>query len=828
MCRKATKNLVQSLGKVWAIRMMDATAKIPSGIFSGNSNNFGDRKACSRIHSRQNDKENGRYYLVEFAGKISANGIATFLMEIGNYQHGFCLPQSCSPKDISIGLQTFTGFNVKIIIDDYHEHSLEFEALEIAFTTLIENILVKRFFNAFNSVDTFFLLSGLLVSYLTIKELERNNGTINWFLYYFHRYVRITLVYAIIVFMFASVLRHLGPTNKIIQESVDACQKHSWENLLYIENFVSQDFHCIGQGWYLNCDMQMFLITPLILYPLYRWEKKIGYAIGAIIVLGSTGLLALIHYIKRDVWAATIFGSDDDFFNQNYTQPWMRIQPYMVGIFLGYILFKTKSSCRIPKYGVAIGWILAIAVGYSCIYELHLNEHFLDNSYLSIPLPVRIVYGSLHRLGWGLAVGWAYYNSSRNLQYILYSKLARDQKYNFLTNNPEISLKCRKATKNLVQSLGKVWAIRMMDATAKIPSGIFSGNSNNFGDRKACSRIHSRQNDKENGRYYLVEFAGKISANGIATFLMEIGNYQHGFCLPQSCSPKDISIGLQTFTGFNENILVKRFFNAFNSVDTFFLLSGLLVSYLTIKELERNNGTINWFLYYFHRYVRITLVYAIIVFMFASVLRHLGPTNKIIQESVDACQKHSWENLLYIENLVSQDFHCIGQGWYLNYGKKIGYVIGAIIVLGSTGLLALIHYIKRDVWAATIFGSDDDFFDQNYTQPWMRIQPYMVGIFLGYILFKTKSSCRIPKYGVAIGWILALAVGYSCIYELHLNEHFLDNSYLSIPLPVRIVYGSLHRLGWGLAVGWVVFACENGYGGIINEFFIMELLQALV
>ncbi|XP_040563229.2 LOW QUALITY PROTEIN: nose resistant to fluoxetine protein 6 [Lepeophtheirus salmonis] len=422
-------------------------------------------------------------------------------MEIGNYQHGFCLPQACSPKDISIGLQTFTGFNVKIIIDDYHEHSLEFEALEIAFTTLLVFILVfvvagtmcelyssllkiefdreifqflqlfsiisstkdlfsmpqktannkkktkfvgwyeflsitwvliahsfsasgqriddtfiaykdilgeyfgQTVFNAFNSVDTFFLLSGLLVSYLTIKELERNNGTINWFLYYFHRYVRITLVYAIIVFMFASVLRHLGPTNKIIQESVDACQKHSWENLLYIENFVSQNFGCIIQGWYLNCDMQMFLITPLILYPLYRWEK-IGYAIGAIIILGSTGLLALIHYIKRDVWAATQFGSDDDFFDQNYTQPWMRIQPYMVGIFLGYLLFKTKSSFRIPKYGVAIGWILAIAVGYSCIYELHLNEHFLDNSYISIPLPARIVYGSLHRLGWGLAVGW--------------------------------------------------------------------------------------------------------------------------------------------------------------------------------------------------------------------------------------------------------------------------------------------------------------------------------------------------------------------------------------------------------------------------------------
>ncbi|CAB4060747.1 unnamed protein product [Lepeophtheirus salmonis] len=489
----------------------------------------------------------------------------------------------------------------------------------------------------------------------------------------------------------------------------------------------------------------------------------------------------------------------------------------------------------------------------------------------------------------------AYDNSTGTLQYNLYSKLVRDQKYNFLTENHEISLKCRKAIKNLVQSLGKVWAIRMMDATAKIPSGIVSGNINNFGDRKACTRIHGNEQGSENGRYYLILFTNKKSNEG---------------------GPTDISIGLQTLTGFNVKIIIDDYhehslefegleiafttllvfilvfvlagtmcelysslltiefdremfqflqlfsiisstkdlfsmpqktanykkrlnsldgmrflsitwvliahsfsasgqrmedtltayrdilgeyfgqtvYNSFNSVDTFFLLSGLLVSYLTIKELERNNGTINWVLYYFHRYVRITLVYAIIVFMFASVLRHLGSTNNIIQMTVDSCRENSWENLLYIENLM---------------GKKIGYVIGAIIILGSTGLLASFHYIKRDLWGATMFGSDIDFFKGNYTQPWMRIQPYIVGVLLGYALFKTKSSFQIPKYGVAIGWILAIAVGYSCIYELHLNEHFLDNSYISIPLPARIVYGSLHRLGWGLAVGWYLIEYPN-------------------
>lgn len=44
--------------------------------------------------------------------------------------------------------------------------------------------------NATVSVDSFFVMSGLLVSYLLLRELDRSGGKLNLPLFYVHRYLR--------------------------------------------------------------------------------------------------------------------------------------------------------------------------------------------------------------------------------------------------------------------------------------------------------------------------------------------------------------------------------------------------------------------------------------------------------------------------------------------------------------------------------------------------------------------------------------------------------------------------------------------------------------
>lgn len=64
---------------------------------------------------------------------------------------------------------------------------------------------------------------------------------------------------------------------------------------------------------------------------------------------------------------------------------------------------------------------------------------------------------------------------------------------------------------------------------------------------------------------------------------------------------------------------------------------------------------------------------------------------------------------------------------------------------------------------------------------------------------------------VMAGWSLALVTGFLVVFGMYSYNNFIA------PMPydvmTQITYSGLHRLAWGAALAWVVFACHNGYGG---------------
>lgn len=270
------------------------------------------------------------------------------------------------------------------------------------------------------SVDTFFLMSGLLVSFLLLRELDRTKGKFNVGLFYLHRYLRLTPVYAVILGFVATLMVYLGtgPNWYNVNLLSNACRISWWRQFLYINNLFPLDpYHqCIGQAWYLAVDMQLFLLSPLFIYPLWRWRKA-GLAFLAFVATISYATI-FTAYAIYDLPPAYIptrldnLGTASDFFDHYYLKPWTRAPPYLLGIWAGWYLHITKESpCRLSKTLTAMGWTISAAVGLAVVYGL---APYVDQSEMpDISSTVSIIYGPLHRTAWACVIAWIIFACSR-------------------------------------------------------------------------------------------------------------------------------------------------------------------------------------------------------------------------------------------------------------------------------------------------------------------------------------------------------------------------------------------------------------------------------
>ncbi|XP_042912018.1 nose resistant to fluoxetine protein 6 [Parasteatoda tepidariorum] len=274
---------------------------------------------------------------------------------------------------------------------------------------LIDNFPFQAILNGWYSVDSFFVLSGFLMSYLYFQECAKKQGKTPWLYFYVHRYLRLTPVYMIVLAFYATVMPIIGSGPFWQDYNVDPhCQKGWWWNLIYINNFRKQSEQCMGWSWYLANDMQFFAISPLFLITLWRWPK-VGYSMLLLFLWGSwlSGFLITYHYdliagtmsYIVDIEQVTKF-SDKwmEYFDKIYIKPYTRIAPYLIGIGLGYILFKRKvTDIKVNRVTLWIGWLLAIPVGLYCVYGLY---HQTPN------LVAASFFNALTRTGYGLSLSW--------------------------------------------------------------------------------------------------------------------------------------------------------------------------------------------------------------------------------------------------------------------------------------------------------------------------------------------------------------------------------------------------------------------------------------
>eukprot|EP00095_Tigriopus_kingsejongensis_P009192 maker-scaffold299_size217019-snap-gene-0.13 protein:Tk09192 transcript:maker-scaffold299_size217019-snap-gene-0.13-mRNA-1 annotation:"hypothetical protein DAPPUDRAFT_103117" len=171
--------------------------------------------------------------------------------------------------------------------------------------TFFNTFGVQFILNGYPCVDSFFFLSGTFVTYMTFKEIQRANGNFNIIIFYMHRYIRLTGVYFVVMLFRTSLMRYLaiGP-NQITEDMVQNCREVLWRHVLYINNFYSthnpdKNAYCAGPSWYLAADMQMFVVAPLLIYPMLKIKKYLfDYLWPVLWIILFTSLLMILTEAK--------------------------------------------------------------------------------------------------------------------------------------------------------------------------------------------------------------------------------------------------------------------------------------------------------------------------------------------------------------------------------------------------------------------------------------------------------------------------------------------------------------------------------------------------
>ncbi|KAL1509192.1 hypothetical protein ABEB36_003966 [Hypothenemus hampei] len=289
------------------------------------------------------------------------------------------------------------------------------------------------------------------------------------------------------------------------------------------------------------------------------------------------------------------------------------------------------------------------------------------------------------------------------------------------------------------------------------------------------------------------------------------------------------------------------FASAVHSVDSFLMVTGLLVVY-TYKKSKHLGIRFNLFQFYLHRYLRLTPAYLAVILVSMALLQYMGSGphwSFIVNYFQNFCEENWWSSLLYLQNYINVDQWCVGQTWYLNIDWQL-YLCAPIFLytlswkptIGKSLLgLALITFIvvpfyitwinRLPALITNLYGDIGNYQTKYYLRTHTRASPWFVGALYGYVIAEVKfgNSARYMKLNkliIYVLWIVALTVIPLCIFLGH--DTLRSETYHKY---ANAFYNALVRPTWALCIGWVAFACSTGYGGFVNTFLSLPIFQIL-
>uniref|UniRef100_A0A182STI8 Nose resistant-to-fluoxetine protein N-terminal domain-containing protein n=1 Tax=Anopheles maculatus TaxID=74869 RepID=A0A182STI8_9DIPT len=294
-----------------------------------------------------------------------------------------------------------------IIINHVHDSALGIPTMNIP----VRRDYAESYFGVLfhrlggKAVDIFLMLSGMLVSIKMLRELEKTKRLNVWELW-LHRIIRITPAYAALILFgiaFVDVVGEGVLYKLVADELLSACHKSWWSALLYVQNYVHYESMCFVHTWYLSVDMQLYIVSPLLIYLLWRYGKKFVPAIVLLALLSISCVFATFMVNEYRLNRSAPRG-DGLMPRKTYHPTHARMSVWLFGVLFGYLLHLTRGArVKLSKPVLALGWLFTIAIlivtGWS-LKQLYIGD------YTRIEPVADAFYESLHRSFWAFAVMW--------------------------------------------------------------------------------------------------------------------------------------------------------------------------------------------------------------------------------------------------------------------------------------------------------------------------------------------------------------------------------------------------------------------------------------
>ncbi|XP_063908434.1 nose resistant to fluoxetine protein 6-like [Zophobas morio] len=270
-------------------------------------------------------------------------------------------------------------------------------------------------------------------------------------------------------------------------------------------------------------------------------------------------------------------------------------------------------------------------------------------------------------------------------------------------------------------------------------------------------------------------------------------------------------------------------------VDTFFALSGLLVTYTYLKNCQ--NSSIGLLEFYSKRLLRLMPTMTGLITIQSSLLKLFldGPNGQILLKiSVDNC-RDNWPSMLFFTFNFMKDAKCASNHiWYLSSDTQMYFlapiflffitkhprkVIAGMTVtfLFAVGYSVAVTFIKK--LGFTIFDWNCDFEHYLSLSTIHRLPSWLTGVFCGYLLqFK---NVKIPRN---LNNCLLFVSLLSMILLILNQVSLLDEEY---NVYRAALWNGLARPMWSLALCYIIFSCASGHGGIINSFLSHYVFRVL-